>query len=140
MSEWSKEHAWKVCIPQKGIKGSNPFSSAVGPNELPERHLVGRTSDGGIYSDGQGVRQAKKLLVFVRDKCREPAGRQGKNKPRSGAVNPVESCLRREAGERPKNSSRSGAVALSKTKKNFRDPVSGIAVQNQHETTQTKNN
>lgn len=29
MSEWSKEHAWKVCIPQKGIKGSNPFSSAI---------------------------------------------------------------------------------------------------------------
>ncbi len=28
MSEWSKEHAWKVCMPQKGIKGSNPFLSA----------------------------------------------------------------------------------------------------------------
>lgn len=28
MSEWPKEHAWKVCIPQKGIKGSNPFLSA----------------------------------------------------------------------------------------------------------------
>lgn len=77
MSEWSKEHAWKVCIPQKGIKGSNPFSSAGGPNELPERHFVGRTADGGIYSDGQSVRQAKKLLVFGRDKCREPAGRLG---------------------------------------------------------------
>ena len=29
MSEWSKEHAWKVCILQKGIKGSNPFLSAT---------------------------------------------------------------------------------------------------------------
>ena len=28
MSEWSKEHAWKVCIPQKGIQGSNPCLSA----------------------------------------------------------------------------------------------------------------
>ncbi len=28
MAEWSKAHAWKVCIPQKGIKGSNPFFSA----------------------------------------------------------------------------------------------------------------
>lgn len=28
VSEWSKEHAWKVCILQKGIKGSNPFLSA----------------------------------------------------------------------------------------------------------------
>ena len=36
MSEWSKEHAWKVCIPQKGIKGSNPFSSAQRPMTAPE--------------------------------------------------------------------------------------------------------
>ena|GEM_PF-1318015 len=28
VSEWSKEHAWKVCIPLKGIEGSNPFLSA----------------------------------------------------------------------------------------------------------------
>ena len=28
VSEWSKEHAWKVCIPLKGIGGSNPFLSA----------------------------------------------------------------------------------------------------------------
>jgi hypothetical protein len=28
VSEWSKEHAWKVCIPQKGIEGSNPSLSA----------------------------------------------------------------------------------------------------------------
>ena len=29
MSEWSKEHAWKVCVLQKGTKGSNPFLSAI---------------------------------------------------------------------------------------------------------------
>ena len=28
VSEWSKEHAWKVCISQKGIEGSNPSLSA----------------------------------------------------------------------------------------------------------------
>src|SRR5690349_17195491 len=28
MSEWFKEHAWKVCIPRKGIQGSNPCLSA----------------------------------------------------------------------------------------------------------------
>ena len=28
MAEWSKAHAWKVCIPQKGILGSNPSLSA----------------------------------------------------------------------------------------------------------------
>ena len=28
MTEWSKVHAWKVCVLQKGTKGSNPFLSA----------------------------------------------------------------------------------------------------------------
>ena len=28
MAEWSKAHAWKVCIPRNGIEGSNPFLSA----------------------------------------------------------------------------------------------------------------
>jgi hypothetical protein len=31
VSEWLKEHAWKVCIPLKGIEGSNPFLSAEKP-------------------------------------------------------------------------------------------------------------
>lgn len=29
MSEWFKERAWKVRIPQKGIVGSNPAFSAI---------------------------------------------------------------------------------------------------------------
>jgi ubiquinone/menaquinone biosynthesis C-methylase UbiE len=29
LSEWLKEHAWKVCIPLKGIEGSNPSVSAA---------------------------------------------------------------------------------------------------------------
>ena len=28
MAEWSKAHAWKVCICQKWIMGSNPILSA----------------------------------------------------------------------------------------------------------------
>jgi hypothetical protein len=28
VSEWLKEHAWKACVPQKGIVGSNPTLSA----------------------------------------------------------------------------------------------------------------
>ena len=28
MAEWSKAHAWKACILQKGIEGSNPSLSA----------------------------------------------------------------------------------------------------------------
>ena len=27
--EWLKRHAWKACIPQKGIRGSNPLLSAI---------------------------------------------------------------------------------------------------------------
>jgi len=29
MSEWFKEHAWKVCIGLKLIEGSNPSFSAI---------------------------------------------------------------------------------------------------------------
>ena len=29
MSEWFKEHAWKVCVLQKGTAGSNPALSAM---------------------------------------------------------------------------------------------------------------
>ena len=31
MAEWSKAHAWKVCIRQKRIVGSNPTCSATDP-------------------------------------------------------------------------------------------------------------
>ena len=31
MAEWSKAHAWKVCIRQKRIEGSNPSCSATIP-------------------------------------------------------------------------------------------------------------
>jgi hypothetical protein len=29
MLEWLKRHAWKACIPPKGIRGSNPRLSAL---------------------------------------------------------------------------------------------------------------
>ncbi len=32
MSEWFKEHAWKVCVLQKGTAGSNPALSAIANN------------------------------------------------------------------------------------------------------------
>lgn len=36
MSEWFKEHAWKVCVLQKGTAGSNPALSARNSLELKE--------------------------------------------------------------------------------------------------------
>ena len=29
LAEWLKAHAWKACILQKGIEGSNPSLSAI---------------------------------------------------------------------------------------------------------------
>ena len=37
VSEWLKEHAWKVCIRQKCIEGSNPSLSAKTIKKLAER-------------------------------------------------------------------------------------------------------
>jgi hypothetical protein len=34
-----KEHAWKVCIPLKGIEGSNPSVSAFGHRSFSEGDL-----------------------------------------------------------------------------------------------------
>ncbi len=36
MAEWLKAHAWKVCIPQKGIAGSNPALSAMNFNTFAD--------------------------------------------------------------------------------------------------------
>ena len=38
MLEWLKRHAWKACIPLKGIRGSNPRLSAIkGVNQVITR-------------------------------------------------------------------------------------------------------
>ena len=49
--EWLKRHAWKACIPQKGIRGSNPRLSAINaenqqiikqtPNFIPKNVKLG---------------------------------------------------------------------------------------------------
>ena len=43
LSEWLKEHAWKVCIPLKGIEGSNPSVSAE--KACLQAFLVGGTNE-----------------------------------------------------------------------------------------------
>ncbi|MEY4837163.1 MAG: hypothetical protein RLZZ475_1022 [Pseudomonadota bacterium] len=48
MAEWSKAHAWKVCIRQKRIEGSNPSCSA---NSFPEFVLTGAHSS---FREGGG--------------------------------------------------------------------------------------
>ena len=39
VAEWSKAHAWKVCVRQKRTKGSNPFLSASKPNLNTEKSI-----------------------------------------------------------------------------------------------------
>mgnify|MGYP000772136161 CR=1 FL=1 len=41
MLEWLKRHAWKACIPLKGIRGSNPRLSAelTGQNRTVSRQV-----------------------------------------------------------------------------------------------------
>jgi hypothetical protein len=59
VSERSKEHAWKVCIRQKRIEGSNPFPSA----KPKERHRKWRSF--GFYG---GCGTDKRVRT---DDCRE---------------------------------------------------------------------
>ena len=39
MLEWLKRHAWKACIPRKGIAGSNPALSAIEKIGCVEKHI-----------------------------------------------------------------------------------------------------
>ncbi len=50
MSEWSKEHAWKVCM-SKGIEGSNPSLTAT----LQESLLLCRLNPGYRLQPQQGT-------------------------------------------------------------------------------------
>jgi hypothetical protein len=48
MSEWFKEHAWKVCIRQKRIRGSNPrlsASPAIAPSKGRRRRRVAKPTN-----------------------------------------------------------------------------------------------
>jgi hypothetical protein len=62
VAEWSKAHAWKVCIRQKRIKGSNPFLSANYPSK-PKRLICQLT----IFRIKQKPTEQvmKKLFVFL---------------------------------------------------------------------------
>jgi hypothetical protein len=51
LSEWLKEHAWKVCIGQKPIEGSNPSLSA----KIHEKSRL----QGGIFIYGPPKAEAR---------------------------------------------------------------------------------
>ncbi len=64
VSEWSKEHAWKVCIPQKGIEGSNPSLSADSKNQS-KRKLIMSDLDEISKSLLFGKGQSKDKSLFL---------------------------------------------------------------------------
>ena len=62
VSEWLKEPAWKACICQKCIEGSNPFLSAT---QCPES---------GHFLFNESVRAAYKRVKQKNEQCDEGAG------------------------------------------------------------------
>lgn len=62
VSERSKEHAWKVCIPQKGIAGSNPAFSA----RYPSDPLKAPPNFGGafrLYASGERSESSRRCIL-----------------------------------------------------------------------------
>ncbi len=70
MSEWLKEHAWKVCILQKGIQGSNPCLSAFQKKtayggfflKLVSRRVRRGAEFAEIYKIGNRIKSAKSVI------------------------------------------------------------------------------
>ncbi len=61
VSEKFKEHAWKVCIPQNHIEGSNPCPSTQQQNKLGLKHSLKK-----IYKIKFKTQKMKKLFfLFV---------------------------------------------------------------------------
>lgn len=85
VSERSKEHAWKVCIPQKGIAGSNPAFSA----KYPSDPLKAPPNFGGafrLYASGERSESSQAVYPAARilRSPRRAAERSGPRAVRSG--------------------------------------------------------
>lgn len=86
VSERSKEHAWKVCIPQKGIAGSNPAFSA----RYPSDPLKARRISAGLFvcmRPANGVNPRRRCILR-----RESYGRRAgprRDPAARGSVRPI---------------------------------------------------
>lgn len=79
VSERSKEHAWKVCIPQKGIAGSNPAFSA----RYPSDPLKAPPNFGGafrLYASGERSESSQAVYPAARI-LRSPRRAAGEIRP-----------------------------------------------------------
>ena len=71
MAEWLKAHAWKACMLQKGIEGSNPSLSASLRSQRATARQAGQTF---VWSGAQS------------ENCRAEAKRRPAHKARSPVV------------------------------------------------------
>ena len=76
MLEWLKRHAWKACIPQKGIPSSNLGRSAI--KTLTVRHNKCRKSAFYLHPEAaSGIKKKPKLAEILpkntteNDACRK---------------------------------------------------------------------
>ncbi len=53
MLEWLKRHAWKACIPLKGIRSSNLLLSAT-ENESNQRAALAKSEGGFVWETFRG--------------------------------------------------------------------------------------
>ena len=60
MSEWFKEHAWKVCVRQKCTEGSNPSLSAASLVREANSSFIGR-----IYFITENLQNMRKLVLLT---------------------------------------------------------------------------
>ena len=64
MSEWSKEHVWKACIPQ-GILGSNPSLSAIFRFAKNGEISPATPKLGLQFWSGRRIRQLGNIMYYV---------------------------------------------------------------------------
>lgn len=65
VAEWSKAHAWKVCIRQKRIEGSNPSRSAINPQHPSQ-----------LSGAARNAAELAALTLAIRNRRPERAGLQ----------------------------------------------------------------
>ena len=65
VSEWSNEHAWKVCVPQTGTEGSNPSLSAINfPSQYIRHEYIAF-----FVCRGMGKKWGKLMYIIWRKYC-----------------------------------------------------------------------
>lgn len=101
VSERSKEHAWKVCIPQKGIAGSNPAFSA----RYPSDPLKAPPNFGGafrLYASGERSESSQAVYPAARILRSPRRAAEGSGRARFGPADSGSYVGRRSGSGNPR--------------------------------------